>query len=230
VLTASGAKKIGIDGQNFNCDGRERMQLYKRAGAWKEGEDKSLRKRHGLQGPIDDAFLESFLCVRATGRAANDMAGRFAQETLDAFMDDYAKYFRGQARVKDDTSVTPADVTAHHLILFGDPASNQVLRRVLSKLPITWDARQLSLGGKSVDSAGHTVAMIYPNPLDPRRYVVLNSGHSFRRIEMAATNAALFPRFGDYAVLRLRQPIGAPVESEVVRAGYFDEEWKLPRG
>jgi hypothetical protein len=57
---------------------------------------------------------------------------------------------------------------------------------------------------------------------------VLNSGHSFRRSEMAATNAALFPRFGDYAVLHLRQPMGAPVESEVVRAGFFDEEWKLP--
>jgi hypothetical protein len=81
----------------------------------------------------------------------------------------------------------------------------------------------------SVDSAGHTIAMIYPNPLDPRRYVVLNSGHSFRRIDMAATNAALFPRLGDYAVLRLRQPMGAAVESEVVKAGYFDEEWKLPR-
>jgi len=39
----------------------------------------------------------------------------------------------------------------------------------------------------------------------------------------------LFPRFGDYAVLRLRQPIDARVESEAVTVGYFDEEWKLPR-
>jgi len=141
------------------------------------------------------------------GRPTTWPAG-FAQETLDAFIDDYAKYFRGQVRVKDDTSVTAADIAAHHLILFGDPGSNQVLARVLSKLPLAWNARQLSIGGMSVDSAGHTIAMIYPNPLDPRRYVVLNSGHSFRRIDMAATNAALFPRLGDYAVLRLRQPMG----------------------
>jgi hypothetical protein len=72
--------------------------------------------------------------------------------------------------------------------------------------------------------------MIFPNPLDARHYVVLNSGHSFRRMDMAATNAALFPRFGDYAILHLRQPIGVPVESEIVTAGYFDEEWKLSRG
>jgi dienelactone hydrolase len=225
ILTASGAKKIAIDGQNFN--GRDQQRFQKKQGVWKQGDDNSLRKRHGLQGPIDDAFLDSFLCVRPTSRAANDIAGRYAEETLAVFIEDYSKYFRGQVRVKDDTAVTAADIADHHLILFGDPESNQVLGRALPKLPIRWDARQLSLGGKTYDSASHTIAMIYPNPLDPRRYVVLNSGHSFRRNEMAATNAALFPRFGDYAVLRLRQPIGMPVESEIATAGYFDEDWKL---
>jgi hypothetical protein len=44
---------------------------------------------------------------------------------------------------------------------------------------------------------------------------------------MAATNASLFPRFGDFAVLLLRQPVDEQVESEVVTAGYFDEDWKL---
>ena len=28
-----------------------------------------LRKKHGLQGPIDDAFMERFLFVRPTGTA-----------------------------------------------------------------------------------------------------------------------------------------------------------------
>jgi hypothetical protein len=70
--------------------------------------------------------------------------------------------------------------------------------------------------------------MVYPNPLNPRRYIVLNSGHSFHRNEMAATNASLFPRFGDYAVLQLRQPVDRQVESEILVEDYFDEEWKLP--
>jgi hypothetical protein len=165
--------------------------------------------------------------VRPTGQAANDLAGRFAQETLDGFNEDFAKFFRGQVRVKDDTAVTASDIADHHLILFGDPESNQLLRRIAGKLPLRWDAQQLALKGKTFDAATHTVAMIYPNPLDPRRYVVLNTGHSFRRAEMAATNAALFPRLGDYAVFHLRQSIGMPVEAEVMTAGYFDEDWKL---
>ena len=35
-------------------------------------------KRHGLQGPIDDAFMSSFLFVRPTGTAANEAVGAWA--------------------------------------------------------------------------------------------------------------------------------------------------------
>jgi dienelactone hydrolase len=229
ILNAPGIKKINIDGHTLASTGGAGLQLVKRGGAWNPGEDKSLRKRHGLQGPIDDAFMDSFLCVRPTGSAANDLAGRYGQETLDTFANDFAKYFRGEVRIKDDKDVSAADIASHHLIAFGDPESNQVLRRVIGQLPIRWDARQLVVGGRTFDAASHTAVMIYPNPLEPRRYLVLNSGHSFHATEMAATNATLFPRFGDYAVLHLRQPIGTPVESDVATAGYFDEQWKLPR-
>ena len=34
--------------------------------------DSGLRKRHGLQGPIDDAFMDSFMMVMPTGPALND--------------------------------------------------------------------------------------------------------------------------------------------------------------
>jgi pimeloyl-ACP methyl ester carboxylesterase len=231
LLNIPRAKTVTIDGQNIeDLSIHPELAFQKRDGVWKQAHDASLRKRHGLQGPIDDAFLESFLCVRPTSRAANDIAGRYAEETLSVFVDNYSKYFRGQVRVKDDTAVTPRDIADHNLVLFGDPESNQVLKHVAGKLPMQWDRRRLSLRGNEYDAASHTIAMIYPNPVEPRRYVVLNTGHSFQENEMAATNATLFPRFGDYAVLRLRQPIGKTVESEVAAAGYFDESWKLPRG
>src|SRR6185437_9422053 len=37
LLAASGTKKVIIDGQTFGHNGRDHLQLYKRAGAWKEG-------------------------------------------------------------------------------------------------------------------------------------------------------------------------------------------------
>lgn len=226
TLNTSGIKKIVIDGASFASAGGT---FSKRGSEWKEGDSATVAKRHGLQGPIDDAFLESFLCVRPTGETSNDLPGRYAQESLNNFAADFAKFFRGDIRVKDDAEVSAKDIAEHHLIVFGDPQSNQFLRRIAGQLPLRWDAQQLSFHGKMFDAANHIPVMIHPNPLNPRRYVVLNSGHSFHANEMAASNASLFPRFGDYAVLQLRQPVGTQVESEVVTAGYFDEEWKLPR-
>ena len=36
-------------------------------GRWPDDDAKTLRKRHDLQGPIDDAYMDSFLMVRPTG-------------------------------------------------------------------------------------------------------------------------------------------------------------------
>jgi hypothetical protein len=63
--------------------------------------------------------------------------------------------------------------------------------------------------------------IVYPNPLNPRRYVVINSGHTFGEDDFRGTNAWLYPRLGDYSVLTaawrhravgiLRRTVAAPV-------------------
>ena len=62
--------------------------------------------------------------------------------------------------------------------------------------------------------------MVYPNPSDPDHYVVLNSGLTMGEKEFKGTNALLFPRLGDYAVIRKS-------DGAVVLAGFFDEQWRL---
>ena len=53
---------------------------------------------------------------------------------------------------------------------------------------------------KSVCAASNAPVMIYPNPLNPRRYVVLNTGHTAEDRDYKGDY--LLPRFGDYAVLK----------------------------
>ena len=43
------------------------------------GTPAGLRKTHGLQGPVDDAFMDAFLCVRPTGTAWNPVAQRLGR-------------------------------------------------------------------------------------------------------------------------------------------------------
>ena len=117
---------------------------------------------------------------------------------------------------------------AGNLVLFGDPASNPWIARVVAKLPIKWTRDELVVNGVRYDPKTHLPVLIYPNPLNPRRYVVLNSGHTFHAADFQGTNALLYPRLGDYAVLRLT---GAdPLAVEVTTAGLFDEYWQMPKG
>lgn len=169
-----------------------------------------LRKTHGLQGPIDDAFMESFLCVQPSGPA---------DARLELFRREFAKWMRGDVRVKSDAAVTAEDVANHNLILFGDPSNNRLITQIADKLPIRWTKGVIEVGAQKFSAAEHTLAMIYPNPLNSRRYVVLNSGHTFGEKEFRGTNALLFPRLGDYAVLRR--------DGTVALAGLFGENWEL---
>src|SRR6185503_3244843 len=50
-----------------------------------------LRKAHGLQGPVDDAFMDAFLCVRPTGTPWNAVAGERPDQALSVFQANFAK-------------------------------------------------------------------------------------------------------------------------------------------
>ena len=181
---------------------------------------------------IDDAFTSPFLCVRGTGQPWNAGVQTYADASLLRFADEWQHYFRGELPIKEDVAVTEADVRTKNLILFGDPGSNSWIAKVLPHLPLTWSKESLQLGGERLSSAEHVPTLIAPNPLAGAvsRYIVLNSGHTFRESELAKLNYLLFPRWGDWAVLKLdvNRPANAPWEDNILRASYFDEQWQFP--
>jgi hypothetical protein len=135
---------------------------------------------------------------------------------------------RGELLVKKDTEVTPEDLLGRNLILFGDPSSNKIIKELLPDLPLTWDRTAIKFAGKSYDASTHVPALIYPNFIDGKGYVVLNSGHTFHAAEFNGTNAQLYPRLGDFAILKPMPKEKNPNAAEVVTTGLFDEEWKVP--
>ena len=216
--------------------GSKRLVLAKEKEGWSVTENRqgpAKGKRPGLQGPIDDAFTGPFLCVRGTGKPWNSAVGQYADASLRRFAEEWRNYFRGDLPIKDDTQVTDADVASRHLILFGDPGSNPWIEKVLPGLPLKWTKDSLQLGGLELSAADHVPALIAPNPLPngQEHYVVLNSGHTFREAELTSLNYLLFPRWGDWACLKLDppQPEAEAWEDNVLKAGYFDEQWQFPR-
>lgn len=214
--------------------GGESLVVGRRGEAWEvlKGPDAGGGKRPGLQGPVDDAFTTPFLCVRGTGQPWHPAIGAWSEATLQRFEYEWKRYFRGRLVVKLDTQVTEDDLRRCNLILFGDPASNSWIARVLPQLPIRWTKDEVRVGKDAYAAATHAPALICPNPLAAGRYVVLNSGHTFHEKELALLNYLLFPRLGDWALFKVGGKMPAtpsdPLDEEVLQSGLFNESWRFP--
>ena len=169
--------------------------------------------------------MEPFVFVRPTGKPLNaDVAG-WVESELTAARRLWRDVFRGEAPVKTDKEIGPDDLADRNLVLWGDPSSNAVLARIIGRLPVTWNAKTLVVHGRTHDAATHAPILIFPNPLNPRRYVVINSGVDFRA-EGSGNNALQTPKLPDWAVVDLRTPADWRWPGKVVDAGFFDETWK----
>jgi hypothetical protein len=208
------------------------IHLHKDGDNWKiveKVDDGTLRKRHGLQGPIDDAFMDSFLMVRPTGTPMNEKVGAWTSAEMKHAIEHWRKQFRGDARVKNESDVSPEDIAQHNLILWGDPSSNQILAKIATKLPISWDAKGVWVGEQAHDPSHHVPIFIYPNPLNPKKYIVVNSGFTFREYDYL-NNARQVPKLPDFAVVNIDTPPSSRRPGKIVTAGFFGEQWELPQG
>lgn len=188
----------------------------------------TLKKRHGLQGPIDDAFLDSFLFVKPTSTGISPEVDAWVQAEFEHAVEHWRRQFRGDARVKLDTELTRADMQDANIVLWGDPRSNETLQVLHERLPIQWDVaqKQLQVGDQMFDATTHLPLMIYPNPLAPHRYVVLNSSFTYREYDYL-NNARQTPKLPDWAIVDVRTPPNSRYPGKVVAADFFDEAWQL---
>jgi hypothetical protein len=246
IRPAVQATKIGLYGNFVKRDGKWQSAEYSQpapktiaATAWpasafyqertstSKNEPEPLQKLPGLSGPIDDAFMESFVFVRPTGKPINDKIGKWTTDEFEHAAGFWRKVFRGEAPVKEDTAISDDDIKNSNLILWGDPSSNAVLAKIIDKLPLQWSAGKLVFNGKTFDP-GHSVPlMIFPNPLNPEKYVVLNSGVTFREFALL-NNTDQTAKLPDWAIVDINTPANDKWPGEIKAEGFFDEHWKLP--
>ena len=184
-----------------------------------------LVKKHNLQGPIDDAFMSAFVIVRPTGNSSNQLFDQWSKSEMDRFIVQWRRQFRGDALIKNDVDVNKGDLMSN-LIIFGDAESNSFLAKIKNKLPVKWNSKDIRAGNNRYDSKTHGLIMIYPNPLNRQRYIVINSGFTFRE-ESFLNNAKQVPMLPDWAIIDLTTPPGPVRPGNVTQAGFFGEHWEI---
>ena len=225
--------RIEIDGQMLEVgspksDRSFRVTLRRRDNKWEDipwEAETSLAKRPGLQGPIDDAFMDSFIFVRPTGTPYTEIMGKWTDSELTRAIEHWRRHFRGEPRVKNDTDITEEDIKSSNLILWGDPDSNSYIESIATQLPFRWATGTITVGETRYTTDHHALIAIYPNPKNPSRYIVLNSSFTFRDYAYL-NNARQVPKLPDWAIVDLRTPPDTLWPGKIVDADFFDEQWQ----
>jgi len=227
---------VEIDEQTTSPSGTKVVLTKNDDGKWlvssKPAKEKTLEKQHGLQGPIDDAFLDRFLVVTPDSKVEASAKNKWVLAELQHLRDRWSALFRGTLPEKKASDVTEEDIAESHLILFGDNSNNSITFRVSEKLAPeqipgrdkAWLSEQLIKSGFHGNT--FTAAWICPNPLNPEKYVVFNSGPTFREAH-DRTNSLQNPKLPDWVFYDYSVPPNAERSADVVAAGFFDEKWGL---
>jgi len=111
------------------------------------------RERGGLRIPG-----RAWLRVRPTGGDA---------KTKDRLKDWAGKW------CKDDTAVSAKDIATKSLLLFGGPDVNKVTAKIAAELPVKFGKGTFTVGDTVYDRPNQYVKLIHPNPLNPKKYVIV---------------------------------------------------------
>jgi hypothetical protein len=173
--------------------------------------------------------LEPFLVVTPSAKSPHAAEQEWIEFELKHFLTRWKALMRGEARVKKDVDVTDDDIKNYHLVAFGDVKLNRsrngspgsYIPEVILKAP-----EFFRFGDRNYERGKYIPVMIYPNPLNPKKYVVLNSGLTFREVH-DKTNSQQNPKLPDWAIIDITQPPNASAPGKIVDAGFFDEWWKV---
>lgn len=194
--------------------------------SWKAGQLQGLHKQHGLQGPIDDALMDSFIFVKPSKASRSAAVEKWVNSEFEHAVTHWRRQMRGDAVIKRDTEITDKDIAESNLVLWGDAQANEVLAKIADKLPIRWTADSLTIRDRKYDAAHHAPVAVYPNPLNPEKYVVLNSGFTYREYDYL-NNARQVPKLPDWAIIDVRTPPTSRYAGKIVDADFFGEKWDV---
>jgi pimeloyl-ACP methyl ester carboxylesterase len=128
-------------------------------------------RSHQVEGPISNAFAGPFLVVQGTG--GNSWEQKQSAELATQISGTWLSASRSNGPVTLDKDVTPETIKNFNLILVGKIGKNPLLTRIRNQVPFTLDQAGMSLGDQNLQGGDLLGAMVYPNPVDADKYVII---------------------------------------------------------
>jgi dienelactone hydrolase len=196
-----------------------------RAGSY---EPASLSKRPELPGTMGDFTSTPFAVVIGTISKDPEMVA-MCREKAGAFIGFWRSWQNQEPRVFEDVSLSEADAGRYSLLLIGGPEANAVASRLSGELPLQIDVEGVAIDGKRFQVRDAAVQMIYPNPLNAERYLLVVAGTSAEGMFFADVNNRESLADWDFIVKDGHIPApGQRLSTHRLRvvSGLFDHSWR----
>lgn len=180
-------------------------------------------KTASLYGPIKQAYFSPFIMVYGTQDSQSLTDLTLHQARLQAF--DWWRRGNGYVDAIADTCVTDSIIARYNLILFGNHYSNSVLARIQRELPIQVDRQEIRIASRRLGGAS-AATFIYPNPLNPVRFVVVHAGIQGCQI-LSDYFKTIYAGAGlpDYIIFD--ESVRTKGWAGVICTGFFDNNWQV---
>ena len=134
-------------------------------------------KLPNLEGPLGDVFNTPFLIVIGTS-AENEAMRAYCRRYARRLVAWWQLFQQVTPRVAFDSEVTADEMARYSLILVGGPQENLLSAQLRASLPVTITERGFAIDGVPFAVRDGGVRLIYPNPRNAQRYLVLAAANS----------------------------------------------------
>ena len=232
-LTDGDHAKLVVDGTTVYDGNRaalgHEIQITRDANGWRTGFPvvaDGLEKRPGLSGPVTDAYYGRMIHVYGTHNPEHTATLKRAAERASHGWPLWL--WTVQQKVVADTEVTD-DMMAHAtIVVYGTQGDNDVLDRMASRLPIHVDGDALMVGDHRYQGNDVGARFIYPNPLSPNSYVIVQTGVTPEAVAAGNNLPDFVPDYYVYdrrsTTSRARIIAGS---NAPLTEGFFDSHWLL---
>lgn len=210
----------GGDARTIRPDGAGRV-LLRAEGYAPDG----LVKTPSVEGPPGAVQATPFVIVVGT-ISAEPMMRAMCQTRARSIAREWEEWQHWPPRLVRDDELSDADAAGYSLILIGGPGDNLVTARLMERLPFALGPDRVVVDGHEFTARDAAFQVVYPNPLNPQRYVLIQAATSPRGMYYIGQA----PSQADFSVVDgcLPDPDQGRFDEQVFPVcGVFDHAWRL---
>jgi len=228
-LVPPGVTRFRINGQAVSLpfDGSSFTTFHKANGIFQPGASihTGFRKTPALFGPIKQAYFTPFIFVYGTAGTPEETDINRSMAVLDAQI--WWWRANGFVRVIPDSEATDEIIRKYNLILYGNSQTNAVLAKIQDRLPIWVTPQGISVGEQMLWGDGLAARFLYPNPLNPQKFVVVIAGTSIKGMRLAGLSGMFYSGAGLPDFIVYDERVKTQAWGGFLAAGFFDNSWQI---